>query len=269
MTDAARDDVAGIEGLTTGVKVSSVDILVVGTWGVFVLANVGALVAGIRVDRAVARVVTALHERPGGLYPATLLAYGPRDTAAAAWAAVHRARQPFPTGKTGHRLTALALRVLHSDRGLQHIRQITQRQKFHWVHLSEVQWLASRLPGRPQDLVVDLTVEVVVAPAVVISGWFALYLAGWLIARLVDGEIQLHGLIDWLVGLPGMFALPLGVWFGGFLLMLAVQAALWWPARRLWQLTIRRRAVRVLRRELGDAYDPFLADLRRDGSRRV
>ncbi|WP_457033562.1 hypothetical protein [Kitasatospora sp. P5_F3] len=245
----------------------SVSAFAVSTVAVGALANAGAFLAWRRADQALTRALAELDHRSGALYPATLLAYGwgRHDTTVTGWAAVHRARRPLPDGERDHPLTALAREVV--ARGLpQDITEVTGRPDFLTAHHVEAEWLADRMPGPGDDS--NLGTVLVGLPAAAISGWMALCAAANLISRLMrPGVAHDTGSPDDASGpYGGVAMIGLLVWLAGFVVMLAVEALLWLPARDRWRRRVRDHSAQLVQRELGDAHDAFLADLSRDAA---
>ncbi|MEU1012493.1 hypothetical protein [Streptomyces sp. NPDC005890] len=247
----------------------SAQTFLLSTAAAFLVANVTALLIRRRADRTVTRFLAELGEHPGALYPAALFThgYGRHDSAVTGWAAVHRARRPLPDGESDHPITALARGVVERDGGVEDITEVTGQEGFFHEHWKEATWLTDRLP-RSGDDIIDLRAELMAYPAAAVSGWMAFSVFAYLTASLkAEGAgLDVVDADDPAAAYGGAILIGLLLWLVGFLVMLAVQAALWSPAYGRWLQRVRDRGAHVLRRELGEAYDDFLADLRQSKS---
>ncbi len=230
----------------------SVETFAYGTAVVVVLMNVVGGLALLRDTRRISRLAADLAEHPEPLYQAVLLgfAYDAHDRNATAWAAIHHAvRDPG----SQHALTA-------AGRGSATAAEIINDVHFLAAHSAEVERLSALIPSIGAEDIFRLRNLVHTIPAVVISGWVAVYWTVRVVVGVLPGDgpgdeetigAIIGGLMCGTVGWALLFGIALGL-----------QVVLWWLPYRSWERRMRARAAAVVRRELGDAYPTYLADLR-------
>jgi hypothetical protein len=127
-----------------------------------------------------------------------------------------------------------------------------------------VNQLAARLPGRRSGELVTLSERVYAYPAFLVSAWIALYGTAAAVLSLIPADGPADD--EDISAMTGAAMCGAAAWILLLAILVGLQAALWRLPYRSWDRRRRARAAGIVRRELGDSYDAYLADLRREES---